>query len=464
MNNTQNVKKEQDGGAKRIPRQARALGVRESLEHVGEKNEMPGLFTLTSTVGALATNVRVMIHKRAQPLSQIVLIIGDAGSKKSTMDEVYNEWAFELIEEKWKIVQEEKAWRIEAKRDRNAKKQKDKPSFPMRIQTLNVTPAMLAERLEEAQGKHSLSFTPEIDTVLTKWGRNGVNEFSTMLRLSYDGSSYEREAKSLDAANVHIRSLLWNCILCGQPKSLYKLMTDMTNGLLSRAAIAKMHDNTYDMFDIDSPFTEQEKDKIHQVAHLLGLMQGTIVLPRLEARSIKWANNICTLAAKDGNDVLARCRMRDHVTAYRMTVCLMLCKVAERLIKEHGYEGAEKALLDDPNLTANAIAKEETKAMMDTYDIIANYILDMDMLFFGEKLKSDYDNKDCRVIYEGRTYRTANDTIYECLPGTFSREQLVQQCKMNNGEEPTETKVQSMLRNWKRQGLIRKSENSYIKK
>ena len=464
MNNTQNLKKEQDGGAKRIPRQARALGVRESLEHVGEKNEMPGLFTLTSTVGALATNVRVMIHKRAQPLSQIVLIIGDAGSKKSTMDEVYNEWAYELILEKSTIAQEEKASRIEAQRDRNAKKQKDKPTSPTRIQTLNVTPAMLAERLEEAQGKHSLSFTPEIDTVLTKWGRNGVNEFSTMLRLSYDGSSYEREAKSLDAANVHIRSLIWNCILCGQPKSLYKLMTDMTNGLLSRAAIAKMHDNTYDMFDMDSPFTEQEKDKIHQVAHLLGLMQGTINLPRLEARSIKWANNICTLAAKDGNDVLARCRMRDHVTAYRMTVCLMLCKVAERLIKEHGYEGAEKALLDDPNLTANAIANEETKAMMDTYDIIANYILDMDMLFFGEKLKSDYDNKDCRVMYEGRTYRTANDTIYECLPGTFSREQLVQQCKMNNGEEPTETKVQSMLRNWKRQGLIRKSENSFIKK
>ena len=73
-------------------------------DHVGEKNEMPGLFTLTSSVGALATNVRVMIHNRPQPLSQIVLVIGDAGSKKSTMDEVYNEWAFELIEEKWKNV------------------------------------------------------------------------------------------------------------------------------------------------------------------------------------------------------------------------------------------------------------------------------------------------------------------------------------------------------------------------
>ena len=156
--------------------------------------------------------------------------------------------------------------------------------------------------------------------------------------------------------------------------------------------------------------------------------------------------------------------MRDHVTAYRMTVCLMLCKVADRLIKEHGFEGAEKALLADPKLTANAIAQEETKAMMDTYDIIANYILDMDMLFFGEKLKSDYENKDCRVMSEGRTYHTANDTIYECLPAVFTREQLVQQCKMNNGEDPTETKVSSMLRNWKRQGLIVNQSNGYAKK
>ena len=86
------------------------------------------------------------------------------------------------------------------------------------------------------------------------------------------------------------------------------------------------------------------------------------------------------------------------------------------------------------------------------------------MLFFGEKLKSDYEKKDCRVMGEGRTYRTANDTIYECLPSAFSRDQLVQQCKMNNGEDPTESKVSSMLRNWKRQGLIVTENNGYAKK
>lgn len=252
--------------------------------------------------------------------------------------------------------------------------------------------------------------------------------------------------------------------MCGQPESLYKLMSNMTNGLLSRAAIAKMHDNTYDLFSCDRPFTDDEKRRIHDVAHLLGLMKGTMVVPRLEARSIKWANNVCMTAAKDGNDVMARCRLRDHVTAYRMTVCLMLFKVAERLIKEQGYEGAQKVLVENPDITARMIVDEQTPTMLKVYDNIADYILDMDMLYFGDKLKANYEDKNCRVICEERTYRTANDTVYECLPAIFTREQLAQQCKMNNGEEPTETKVQSMLRNWKRQGLIRKSENSYYKK
>ncbi|MGM9704161.1 MAG: DUF3987 domain-containing protein [Prevotella sp.] len=463
MDNKLIEKKGQVGGT-RIPRQARAQGVRECLDHVGLVNEMPALFTTTATASVVATNVTVEIHNRVQPLNQIVEIVGDAGTKKSSMDEIFYEVGFELEQEKWRIVEEEKKWRTEAKRDRNAKKQKDRPQFPLRVQTLNTTVANLAERLEDMQGRRAVSFTPEIDIALAKWGRTGTNEFSTMLRLAYDGSSYEREAKSLDAANVHIKSLQWSVIMCGQPESLYKLMSNMTNGLLSRTAIAKMHDNTYDLYSDDKPFTEDEKQKIHEVSHLLGLMRGTMVLPKLETRSIKWANFVCLLAAKDGNDVLARCRLRDHITAYRMTVCLMLFKVAERLIKEHGYEGAEKVLLEDPDITAKLILDEQTQPMLKAYDNIADYILEMDMLFFGEKLKATYENKNCRVVGEERTYRTGNDTIYECLPKVFTKEQLVQQCQMNNGENPTDTKVTSMLRNWKRQGLITQRANVYEKK
>lgn len=450
-------------GVVRIPRLARGQGVRECLDHVGPQNEMPALFTVTGTTSGVATDVNVLIHNRVQPLNQIVANIGEAASKKSQMDEIFNEIGFELIEDKWRIVEEEKKWRMEAKRDRNAKKQKDKPRFPLRVQTLNTTVANLAERLEDVDGKRAISFTPEIDIPLTKWGKTGTNEFSTMLRLSYDGSTYEREAKSLEAANVHIRSLQWTVIMCGQPESLYKLMSNTTNGLLSRTAIAKMHDNTYDMYTDDRPFSDEEKEKIHEVAHLIGMMKGTMVLPLLEARSIKWANNICLQAAKDGNDVLARCRLRDHVTAYRMTVCLMLFKVAERLIKENGYEGAEKVLAENPDITAKLIVDEQTPAMLKAYDNIADYILDMDMLYFGDKLKANYEDKNYRVTEE-RKYRTKNDTIYECLPQVFSKEQLIQQCKMNNGEDPTIERVRSMLKNWKKQGLIKDDGAMYQKK
>jgi hypothetical protein len=42
-------------------------------------------------------------------------------------------------------------------------------------------------------------------------------DFSVMLRQSYDGTKYEREAKSAEAVNVHIDKLLWNVCMCGTP-------------------------------------------------------------------------------------------------------------------------------------------------------------------------------------------------------------------------------------------------------
>ena len=142
----------------------------------------------------------------------------------------------------------------------------------------------------------------------------------------------------------------------------------------------------------------------------------------------------------------------------------MLFLVAERLMKEHGYEGAEKVLKEDPGITAKLIVDEQTPTMLKVFDTIADYILDMDMLYFGEKLKVNYNDKNCRVIGDERSYRTANDTIYECLPKVFSKDQLMQQCKMNNGEEPTDFKVRGMLRNWKKQGLITENGAMYQKK
>ena len=55
------------------------------------ENEMPALFTVTGTTSVLASDVTVEIHNRVQPLTQIVNIIGEAASKKSSMDEIFEE-------------------------------------------------------------------------------------------------------------------------------------------------------------------------------------------------------------------------------------------------------------------------------------------------------------------------------------------------------------------------------------
>ena len=51
-------------------------------------------------------------------------------------------------------------------------------------------------------------------------------DFSVMLRQAYDGTPYNREAKSADAVNVHIEKLLWNVVMCGTPDALYRVITN----------------------------------------------------------------------------------------------------------------------------------------------------------------------------------------------------------------------------------------------
>ena len=77
--------------------------------------------------------------------------------------------------------------------------------------------ANLADRLANTGGKHAFSFTPEADTVAQKW-RTAMCDFSVMLRQAYDGTPYDREAKSAEAVNVHIEKLLWNVVSCAQFK------------------------------------------------------------------------------------------------------------------------------------------------------------------------------------------------------------------------------------------------------
>ena len=256
-------------------------GIRDSIEAVGPALAMPVLTAICPCIGALATGVTLDVHGQKRGLNLIAYIAGDFASGKGNIDPVVDAWMSEVKALDVMYQQQENEWRAKKRAAKNKKEQPEEPKLPVRCLTLNNTVANLAERLANTEGKHAFSFTPEADTVAQKW-KSAMSDFSVMLRQSYDGTCYEREARSAEAVNVHIKKLLWNVTLCGTPDALYRVVSNYTDGFQSRIAVARTPDNTFAPLE-DKPhvLTPRQTERIQQVAHLLPLMLGEVVLPKL---------------------------------------------------------------------------------------------------------------------------------------------------------------------------------------
>lgn len=446
-----------------LPRRVLPMGVNDSLKAVGPAFLMPVMTAVCPIIGALATGVRVDIHGDVNSLNLICFIVGEAASGKGSLDALVRAWTADLRQQDNLYTEQERLWREKKRAAKNAKTQPEEPKLPVRLLTLNNTLANISERLGNTQGMHAFSFTPEADTVAQKW-RSGLTDFSVMLRQAYDASRYDREARSVDAVNVHIEALRWNVVMCGTQDALYRVVQNYTDGLLSRMVIACAPDNTF------SPLqghvlhlTADQSERIGQVARLLPLMKGTAVLPRLEKRSREWVEQVRVEAMQNDDRVMARCRLRDHVSAFRMTVCLMLCRVCERLILEHGMAGAETLLKANPQMWIPMMAETQTPAMMQMYDLIADAILEHDLYFFRSRLERAYGSEYAEVP-ASRKRSGVNDTIYARLEREFTFEQAVQQSMAVKGGGATYNAVRCMLKNWCRQGIAERLGDGAFRK
>lgn len=440
----------------RIPQQALPQGIADSIQATGQKMVMPVMAVCCPAIGALATDVSVVIHGRPTKLNMHAFVVGEAASGKGMLDGVVDAWMAEETDKNTLYYQQEQDYRLKKKAAKNAKTQPEEPHLPVRYLTMNNTVANLAERLANTCGRHAFSFTPEADTVAQRW-RTSLNDFSTMLRQSYDGSRYDREAKSAEATTVHIDHLLWNVCMCGTPDALYRVISNYTDGLLSRFIIAHMPDNTFAPLDAEPTLmTDKLRDRIGQIAHLLPMMQGMLHLERLEERACQWVEKVRREALKDDDQVMARARLRDHGTAMRMTACIILCAVAEQLIDKYGMTGAEKQLKMYPTLTADLAVGMQTPAMLDLYEVLAESLIDNDMLYFREKLENA--TLTTGVVSE-RNRSGKNDLIYDRLPDTFSFDQAM----AVKGNGCTRNSIKQMLKNWRKQGLIVARGRGYAK-
>ena len=430
-------------------------GIRDSISAVGPALALPVITAICPAIGMLATGVKVSVHGKMNSLNLISYIAGDFASGKGSIDPVIDAWTSEVKEMDKMYQQKEDEWRAKKRAAKNKKEQPEEPKLPVRCLTLNNTVANLAERLANTEGKHAFSFTPEADTVAQKW-KSAMSDFSVMLRQAYDGTSYEREARSADAVNVHIDRLLWNVVMCGTPDALYRVVSNYTDGFQSRIIVAKTPDNTFSpLSDNMYVMNERQRDRIIQIAHLLPLMSGEVVLPKLEEKGRKWLEQIRLETMKNDDKVKARQRFRICPTTMRMMTCIMLCKVLETLIQKHGFNGAEKQLKESPDLWKGMLVKTQTPTMLNVFDVLADYQLDNALYFFRNRIEEAFSSKDycCQSAWD-RCRRGKNDSIFERLDVTFTFEQAEQQSVAVKGASATHESVKQMLKNWKRQGLI----------
>lgn len=430
-------------------------GVRDSVNAVGPTLALPVITAICPVIGMLATGVKISIHGKMNSLNLISYIAGDFASGKGSIDPVINVWTSEVKAMDKMYQQKEDEWRAKKRAAKNKKEQPEEPKLPVRCLTLNNTVANLAERLANTEGKHAFSFTPEADTVAQKW-KSAMSDFSVMLRQAYDGTSYEREARSADAVNVHIDRLLWNVVMCGTPDALYRVVNNYTDGFQSRIVVARTPDNTFTpLTDNLFVLTPRQQSNILQIAHLLPMMAGEVELPKLEAKGREWLELIRLETMKDDDKVKARQRFRICPTTMRMMACIMLCKVAESLIQKLGAEEAETRLKENPLLWKEMIVKMQTPSMLSAFDVLANYQLENALYFFRSRIEAAFSSKDyCGQAPADRIRRGRNDTIFERLDVTFTFEQAQQQSVAIKGANVTHEAVRQMLKNWKRQGLI----------
>ncbi len=440
-------------------------GVRDSIEAAEPGMEMTVVAAICPCIGALASGVQLDVHKKKAGLNLISYIVGDFASGKGLIDPIQSAWMAEVKAMDDLYLQQEEDWRNKKLAAKNKKEQPEEPKLPVRCIPLNNTVANIAERLANVVGKHAFSFTPEADVVAQKW-KSSVSDFSVMIRQAYDGSRYDREARSVEAVNVHIDHLLWNVVMCGTPDALYRVISNYTDGLQSRIAFTQTPDNTFaQLADDPRVLTDRQAERIRQIAHLLPLMQGEIVLPKLEETGRKWLEKIRLEAMLNDDRVKARQRIRICVTTQRMVCCLMLCKVCEQLIQKHGMSGAEKQLQTHPNLWKEMLLKTQTPQMLELYDLIADSLLENALYFFRGRIEKAYTSRtygDSGIC--GRVRRSKNDTIYESLDMQFTFEQALKHSIEKKGSEVTSNSVQQMLKNWRKQKLIELESDGKFKK
>ena len=439
------------------------FGVKDAQENVQPQMGMACLTPQFPIIGGLATHVRLDIHNEGfKHLNLQGYLTGKAASNKQQITEIYHLWT-ELLEEEDKVnrrLEEEHEALMHKKK--NAKEQPEEKHFPLRLQASVTSITQILYRLKNVEGQHLISYTEESDVMAKRLGP-AWSDMSTLLRAAYDNSGYSQDFRSESSVRVWLDKVLWNVVLCGTQDALFRMYKNYTDGSLTRVLIESTPDNTYSPLVIRKSRSEKSRQNIHELIQLLPLMQGDLVLPKLELRCQQWLERVRLETMKDDDRVRANQRMRIGVSVMRCICCLMLCDFGGFLIREidrkkdakpdwaDGAETAVEYLQQHPKATEYWLKRKFQKPqLLDLFDTLADHYMDNVLYYFRGRIEKAYNSQQDAIVSVRRT-KGRNDSYYDQLQEKFT----LRQAMLLRDDDPDGNRTRSMLKNWTRQGLIR---------
>ena len=438
------------------------FGIKDSLENQQPQLCMPILMPHFPIIGALATHVRLDVHNEGfKHLNLQTYLVGKAASCKQQVTEIFGLWTQLLKAHDDEMRRLEGEQEALLKRKKNAKDQPEEKVFPQRLQASVTSITQILTRLKNAAGEHLLSYSEESDVMAKRLGP-AWSDMSTLLRAAYDNSGYSQDFHSESSIRVWLDKVLWNVILCGTVDSLYRMYKNYTDGSLTRILLSSTPDNTFSPLVIRKTRSEKSRQNIRALIELLPLMQGDLVLPKLEKRCQEWLERIRLETMKDDDRVRASQRMRIGVSVMRCLCCMMLCDFGGWLIREidnkenkpdwaDDCQTAREYLEQHPKATEYWLPRKfQKKTTLDAFDTLADYFMDNVLYYFRERIEKAYEHQDDSVC-NMRRGRGRNDSIYERLPEKFT----IARAQQERDDDPTGDRTRSMIKNWTRQGLVR---------
>lgn len=448
--------------SRRLPKKI-GLGIDAALKWLPRNLHIQTLIALAPAIATLLTHIKLRIFDDINTLNLQSFIVGEAGSGKRKMESILKALMKEFFAESRANLETNNKNRMEKERKRNSKNVPVFDLLPERAIPEQHSMAQVLDMLNAANGEMCFTYTPEAD-IMTNSGKQAFAKTSPLRRCAFDASSYSQGYKSDAASRVFIENVRWNLTLCGTPDALFRAYPNTTDGELSRIAIAKMPDNTFEPLVVGRVFGEKESEPLEKLGRLLSLMQGVVLLPKLEEHAMEQIEKFRMVCVKNDDRVAARTRMRIPVIAMRMVCALIACMYAAYLDENidkakqkpdwaNGAQTAEEYLKANPESTAMYMKKVQNKKMMDLYDVLSEYLTETMLYYFRNRIERSYHSED--YLPSGRTKRGKNDSVFEKLPQEFT----LKEAATAKGNKSADGQTRGMVHQWQKQGLVKNIGN-----